>query len=303
MAPHVLIVDDEPDIHAVTRLSLRGLRSRDREVKFLSASSGAEAVAIVKSRPDVAVMLLDVVMESDSAGLDACRTIRDELGNRFVRILLRTGQPGVAPEKRTIDEFDIDGYLPKAELTTNRLYAAVRTALKAWDELIELERHRELLAAVHDCVVSLRSFEPLETSLGRILETAVAICPTALAVLELQSFEQEGNPRRWFVYLATDPDTMRARAAATAVSARIAQDPAARAVREVGRVGAGLLVPLVLHRELGHGFMYLDATAADTVAEKALPLLAAHAANALYSGVAQRMLSARGGSIYETMII
>src|SRR5262249_59490184 len=145
MAPHVLIVDDEPDIHAVTRLSLRGLRYRNREVKFISASSGAEAVAIVKSRPDVAVMLLDVVMESASAGLDACRTIRDELGNRFVRILLRTGQPGAAPEKQTIDEFDIDGYLPKAELTTNRLYAAVRTALKAWEELIELERHRDLL--------------------------------------------------------------------------------------------------------------------------------------------------------------
>src|SRR5262249_7102302 len=161
--------------------------------------------------------------------------IRDELGNRFVRILLRTGQPGAAPEKRTIDEFDIDGYLPKAELTTNRLYAAVRTALKAWEELIELERHRELLAAIHDCVISLASFEPLEASLGRILETAVAICPTALAILELQSFEKEGNPRRWFVYLSTDPDAMQAKAAALAVGARIAQDPAARAVSEVGR--------------------------------------------------------------------
>ncbi len=303
MAPHLLIVDDEPDVHAVTRLSLRGLRYRNREVKLTSASSGAAAVQIMNAHPDVGVILLDVVMETTSAGLDACRAIREELGNRFVRILLRTGQPGAAPEKQTIDEFDIDGYLPKAELTTNRLYAAVRTALKAWEELVELERHRELLAAIHDCVVSLRSFEPVETSLGRILETAVTICPTPLAMLELQSFEKEGNPRRWFVYLSTDPDPTQARAAASAVAARIAQDPAARVLREAGRFGEGFLVPLVLHRELGYGWMYLETATADSIAEKALPLLAAHAANALYSSVAQRMLSAREGSIYETMII
>jgi CheY-like chemotaxis protein len=303
MAPHLLIVDDEPDVHAVTRLSLRGLRYRNREVKLTSASSGAEAVQIMNAHPEVGVILLDVVMETTSAGLDACRAIREELGNRFVRILLRTGQPGAAPEKQTIDEFDIDGYLPKAELTTNRLYAAVRTALKAWEELVELERHRKLLAAIHDCVVSLRSFEPLETTLGRILETAVTICPTPLAMLELQSFEKEGNPRRWFVYLSTDPDPTQARAAASAVAARIAHDPAARVLREGGRFGEGFLVPLVLHRELGYGWMYLETATADSIAEKALPLLAAHAANALYSGVAQRMLSAREGSIYETMII
>jgi CheY-like chemotaxis protein len=301
--PRILIVDDEPDVHAVTRLSLRGLRHRDRDVTFLTASSGRDAVQIVRTRPDVAVILLDVVMESTSAGLDACRAIREELGNRFVRILLRTGQPGAAPEKQTIDDFDIDGYLPKAELTTNRLYAAVRTALKAWDELIELERHRELLAAIHDCVVSLRSFEPLETSLGRILETAVAICPTPLAVLDLQSFEKEGTPRRWLVYLATEPDPARAKAAATAVAARIARDARVRAMGEPGRVEEGVVVPLVLHRELGYGWMYLETPAVDPIADKALPLLAAHAANALYSCVAQRMLSARAGSIYDTMII
>jgi CheY-like chemotaxis protein len=301
--PYILIVDDAPDVHTVTRLSLRGLRYRDREVKFMSAASGEEAVQTMRAHPEVGVILLDVVMESKSAGLDACRAIREELGNRFVRILLRTGQPGEAPEKQTIDEYDIDGYLLKTEVTTNRLYAAVRTAFKGWEELVELERHRELLAAIHDCVVSLRSFEPLETSLGRILETAVAICPAPLAVLELQSFEKEGNPRRWLVYLSTDPDPPQARAAASAVAARIAQDPAARALREAGRVGDGLLVPLVLHRELGYGWMYLETTTAGSIAEKALPLLAAHAANALYSGVAQRMLSAREGPIYETMII
>src|SRR5262249_27222804 len=134
--PRLLIADDEPDMHAVTKLSLKGLRRGGKRVEFLSATSGREAVEILRRDPDVAVMLVDVVMETDSAGLDACRAIRGELGNRFVRILLRTGQPGVAPERQTIDEYDIDGYLPKAELSSGRLYTAVRTALKAHGELM-----------------------------------------------------------------------------------------------------------------------------------------------------------------------
>ena len=119
--------------------------------------------------PNIAVILLDVVMETNTAGLDACRAIRQELNNPFVRILLRTGFPGEAPERETINAFDLDGYLPKAELTSTRLYSAIRTALKAWEELIELERHRELLAAIHVGVVTLHSFAPLEEALEQIL--------------------------------------------------------------------------------------------------------------------------------------
>ena len=86
---HILIVDDEPDVHAVTRLGLKGLRHEGSRLKFLSAESGAEGIEILRARPDIAVVLLDVVMESDHAGLEACRLIRQELNNHFVRILLR----------------------------------------------------------------------------------------------------------------------------------------------------------------------------------------------------------------------
>lgn len=136
-------------MHAITRLSLRGLRYRDRRLAFVSAKTGREAVEIMRRQPGIAVILLDVVMESEHAGLEACRVIRSELRNPFVRILLRTGQPGAAPEKKVIEEYDIDGYLAKGELTSMRLYTAVRTSLKAHGELMDLEgliaeRTREL---------------------------------------------------------------------------------------------------------------------------------------------------------------
>ncbi|HEC85684.1 MAG TPA: response regulator [Thioploca sp.] len=300
---HILVVDDEPDIHKVTKMSLRGLEYRGRKTQFSFASSGKEAVEIMRSNPDIAVILLDVVMETNSAGLDACRAIREELGNHFVRILLRTGQPGSAPERQTIDEYDIDGYLPKTELTTNRLYSAVRTAIKAWEELVELERHRELLTALHEGAISMHSFEALETTLERLLETSVTISPSPLAVLQLETFEQEGNPRQLFLHLATDTDMAKSGAAAKEVATRIARDPALQSQQEAGPVEGGYLIPLRLHRELGYGWIYLEGVKPDEFATNALPLLAAHAANALYSTVAQAMLADRENPIYDTMII
>ena len=299
----ILIVDDEPDIHAVTRLSLKGLKYGGRGVEFVTALTGAEAVELVKQHPDTAVLLLDVVMESESAGLDACRAIRTELSNKFVRILLRTGQPGVAPERKTIEEYDIDGYLPKAELSSNRLYASVRTALKAFHELIELERSRQVLSFLHRSVASLHAFEPLEVCLRRFLATATAIVPTSLAVLSLETYEEQGNPRKYFLHVSKDMDEEQTGAAAAAVAARIADDPGAKALRTAGPFADGVLVPIVLHRELGAGWIFLRGATFDTVTYQALPLLAAHASNALYAAVAQALLASREGPAFDAVSV
>ena len=299
----LLIVDDEPDIHALTKLSLKALRYRDRSLAFLSAASGEACMQIMRTDPDVAVILLDVVMEDPHAGLTACRAIREQLGNRFVRILLRTGQPGVAPERETLEQYDIDGYLPKAELTSNRLYAAVRTALKAWEELIDLDRHRGVLNTLHDSVVSLHSFEPLEGTLHKILSAAVALCPVDLAILHLETFEAKGNPRVYSFYLTTDPDSGRAEISVSELTARVQRNPMVQSARQALFAEGGYFIPIILHRELGFGWIYLLGAEPDALTAKTLPLLAAHAANALYSAVAQALLAERQGPLYEAMIV
>ncbi|MGH8582883.1 MAG: response regulator [Gammaproteobacteria bacterium] len=299
----LFIVDDEPDIHTLTQLSLKSLRYRGRSLAFLSASSGQACVLTMRTDPDVAVILLDVVMEDAHAGLEACRAIREELGNRFVRILLCTGQPGVAPERETLDKYDIDGYLPKAELTSNRLYAAVRTALKAWEEIIELDRHRRALTTVHDCMLSLHSFEPLQTTLNKILCAAVALCPTDLAILHLETFETKGNPEIYSLHLTTDPDAVHAEIAVDDLTARLRRNPMVQSSRQAIFAETGYVIPVMLHRELGFGWIYLQETRPDALTSQIIPLLAAHAANALYSAVAQAMLARREGPLYEAMIV
>jgi len=280
----VLVVDDEPDVAAVTRLSLRGMRHGGRPVELVVATSGAEAVEAMRADPAIAVILLDVVMETDAAGLDAARIIREELGNRFVRILLRTGQPGVAPERATIDDYDVDGYLPKAELSTNRLYAAVRAALKAYEELVDLERHRRVLAILNETAVSLHPYEPLRLMLERILAAAATLAPTPLVVIRLSLLRPGGEPRRWVVHLAdSSHDGEDPRTVASVAADRVDAWLAGQEEPEPSAAAGGYVVPFTLHDGVGDGWLYVDGVIPDSLGRMALPLLGAHAANAVYS--------------------
>jgi CheY-like chemotaxis protein len=144
----VLVVDDDADVHAVTRLALRNVSFKGRELELFSAYSGAEGFRLLGETADIALVLLDVVMETEDAGLILARRIREELGNHAVRVVLRTGQPGQAPEQRVIIDYDINDYKAKTELTTQRLFTAVISALRAYETLTMLERSRAGLAKI-----------------------------------------------------------------------------------------------------------------------------------------------------------
>jgi len=133
----ILIVDDEPEMHTVTRLTLGTLRFRDRPLLFLSAHSAREARELLARHPDFALILLDVVMETEDAGLRLARYIRGTLGNDRVRIVLRTGQPGQAPERNVVIEYDINDYKEKTELTAQRLVTTVLSSLRAYQAIEE----------------------------------------------------------------------------------------------------------------------------------------------------------------------
>lgn len=156
----LLIADDDEEVHALTRLVLSGFSFEGRGVTFLSAYSGRETAEIVREHPDTALILLDVVMERDDAGLQAVRHIREDLDNHFVRIILRTGQPGQAPEQEVVSSYDINDYKAKTELTSQKLYTTVTAALRAYRDIRTIERHRSGLELLNEC--SGRLFETAE---------------------------------------------------------------------------------------------------------------------------------------------
>lgn len=146
----ILIVDDEAEVHNVTKLALSDFIFEGRSLSFISAYSAQEAKQLIQQHPDTAILFLDVVMETESAGLEVINYVREELENPIVRIILRTGQPGCAPEDLVALNYGIDDYKTKTELTSSKLAIAVVTALRAFSTLTTLlETSRSLELAVN----------------------------------------------------------------------------------------------------------------------------------------------------------
>lgn len=141
----VLVVDDDSDIHAMTRVLLRDFRFQDRPFEVISAYSGSEARQILAERPEIPVMLLDVVMETPHAGLDLVRYVRQTLENHRIAIVLRTGQPGEAPEREVMQAYDINDYRNKTDLTAQCLFTALVSGLRSWLNLTRVETMAQVL--------------------------------------------------------------------------------------------------------------------------------------------------------------
>ncbi|GAB6844355.1 signal transduction histidine kinase/CheY-like chemotaxis protein [Methylorubrum rhodinum] len=146
----IALVDDDPAVHEGTRYALSGYELDGRGLEILSAHSATEARKLLAERRDIAIVLLDVVMETDDAGLRLVDYIRRELKDETVRIILRTGQPGQAPERRVIVDYDINDYKAKTELTADRLFTSLTAALRAYQQLKRLDETRRGLEIIID---------------------------------------------------------------------------------------------------------------------------------------------------------
>ncbi|CAO3415800.1 DUF3369 domain-containing protein [Azospirillum endophyticum] len=151
----MLIVDDEPEVHSITKLVLSDFAYKGRKARFLSAHSAAEARRILARESDIALILLDVVMETEDAGLRLVHHIREELQNRNVRIILRTGQPGQAPERAVILDYDINDYKAKTQLTAQQLFTTTVAALRSYEDIVTIDANRRGLEKIIEASSSL----------------------------------------------------------------------------------------------------------------------------------------------------
>ncbi|WP_448203640.1 DUF3369 domain-containing protein [Azospirillum sp. sgz302134] len=151
----MMIVDDEPEVHSITKLVLADFSYKGRPAHFISAFSATEAKAILAREDDIAIILLDVVMETDDAGLQLVHHIREELKNRHVRIILRTGQPGQAPERAVILDYDINDYKAKTQLTAQQLFTTTVAALRSYEDIMAIEMNRRGLEKIIEASSSL----------------------------------------------------------------------------------------------------------------------------------------------------
>jgi len=158
----VAVIDDDPAVHEGTRFALSDYSLHGQTLEILSAYSAAEGRTLMRDHPDIAAVLLDVIMETDAAGLDLVEYIRNELRNETVRIILRTGQPGQAPERRVIVQYDINDYKAKTELTADKLFTSLTAALRSYQQLERMVQTRRGLEIIIDAASTLYDFKSMQ---------------------------------------------------------------------------------------------------------------------------------------------
>ncbi|MCB9545307.1 MAG: response regulator [Myxococcales bacterium] len=132
---NVLLVDDEPDVLAVSKLAIRRMQLYGLPIRVLTAGSKQAAIELLTTHPEgsnIALAIVDVVMESDHAGLELCGFIREQLDNQVMPLIVRTGQAGKAPEREVIDRYEITGYINKVEATEGRLYSLIKGGVRQY---------------------------------------------------------------------------------------------------------------------------------------------------------------------------
>lgn len=172
---NLLVVDDERGVHEVTKLALTNFKFDGKPLRFIHAYSAAEARQVMLKTPNIAVALVDVVMETEHAGLDLVKYIRNEANNKLMRIILRTGQPGQAPERAVIHDYDINDYKEKTELSAQKLYSSILTSLRSYRDLCALQANRNGLERVIRASGNIFRMGQLNGFIQGVLEQLIAL--------------------------------------------------------------------------------------------------------------------------------
>ncbi|MBW4614758.1 MAG: hybrid sensor histidine kinase/response regulator [Desmonostoc vinosum HA7617-LM4] len=180
----ILIVDDESEVHTATNIALTNFVFEKKSLAFINAYSANQAKELIQEHSDIAIIILDVIMETDNAGLEFVKYVREVIGNQLVRIILRTGQPGHVPEKEIIFNYDINDYKTKTELTMQKLYTTILTALRSYSlsQKLQLEIER-----CQQMEIALRESEQREREKAIALENSL----NALQNAQLQLVQTE----------------------------------------------------------------------------------------------------------------
>src|SRR3954464_15162170 len=190
----IAVIDDDPAVHDGTRFALSDYSLNGQGLEILSAHSAAEGRKLMAAHNDIAAVLLDVIMETGVAGLELVDVIRNELKNETVRIILRTGQPGQAPERRVIVDYNINDYKAKTELTADKLFTTLTAALRAHQQLKRMAEARRGLQIIIEAAAALFDFRSMQRlAEGVLTQIASLLNVDCAGILVLRDEGKKGD--------------------------------------------------------------------------------------------------------------
>ena len=195
----IMIIDDDEDVHSATTFALGNLEMQHRPLEFVHAYSAREARDILQQDQEIAVILLDVVMEADDAGLQLVKHIREVLKMTDVRIILRTGQPGYAPEIDAIRDFDINDYKTKSELTRIKLFTTVTAAIRSYEQIRTISASRRGLDLIVHASTELMALHGLQSFAAGVITQIAGLLGLKPEGLICAQENINGNPEELII--------------------------------------------------------------------------------------------------------
>ena len=199
----VLVVDDEADVHTITKMTMIGFKVDNKPIEIISAYSKAEGVIKFKDNPDIALAIVDVVMESEHAGLELIDFVRNQLENHKVRLVLRTGQSGQAPESEVISKYDINDYKSKTELTTQKLRTLFYSSIRSYRDIETIERSRKGIHNVLESTSNVLKSSTLSNFANAVLEQIVVLQGYKSQAVYASTFPNVENNERQQYFMAS----------------------------------------------------------------------------------------------------
>lgn len=202
----IAIVDDDEDVHKTTCFALQYAHILNRPLEFIHTYSKDETRRVFANESNIAVVLLDVVMETEHAGLELVSYIRDELGWSDTRIILRTGQPGYAPEEEAIRDYDINDYKTKNELTRRKLLTSLTAAIRSYEQIRTIDASRR---GLHQIISSCAAFSfehGIQSFASGVITQIAALCgvpPEGLLCAQGELCEPEDEIPQVFKVIAS----------------------------------------------------------------------------------------------------
>ncbi|MEQ4485570.1 DUF3369 domain-containing protein [Cohnella silvisoli] len=199
----VIIVDDELEVHQVTRMVLSDFEFDGKRLELISAYTEPEALQVIRDNPDTAIILLDVVMDQDDSGLKIVKYIREQLKYQSVRIILRTGQPGQAPEKIVITNYDINDYKEKTELTSQKLFTTIMAALRSYRDIMVIENNKIGLEKIINSSADLFELKSMRKFASGVLTQLTSIMNLHKNALHCNSYAVSKGQEEIYILAAT----------------------------------------------------------------------------------------------------
>lgn len=206
----ILIADDEIDVHTLTKTVLKNYTYKGKTIEFLSTYSGKETIDIIRDNEDIVLILLDVIMETDDAGLQVVKHIREEFNNQFVQIILRTGQAADIPENEVVINYAINDYKEKTELTSKKLITTVTTAIRSYENIIALDKSKkDIVDLNYDLKQLLSSFDKSVIASKVNIDGKITYASTAFCnIFEYSNEEILGNTHDTFRHADQDMEVL-----------------------------------------------------------------------------------------------